>query len=67
MKIIDLSKPIQYNKNDPWLMKMKIKRKPHRKAKWLIRVLGLSFKIAVFSLKIVGASAAPVRVVAMME
>jgi hypothetical protein len=43
MKIIDLSKPIQYNKNDPWFMKVKIKHKPHRKAKWLIRVLGLPF------------------------
>lgn len=45
MKIIDLSKPIQYNKNDPWFMKVKIKHKPHRKAKWLIRVLGLPFKL----------------------
>ncbi len=45
MKIIDLSKPIQYNKNDPWFMKVKIKHKPHRKAKWLIRVLGLPFRL----------------------
>ena len=45
MKIIDLSKPIQYNKNDPWFMKVKIKHKPHRKAKWLIRILGLPFKL----------------------
>ena len=45
MKIIDLSKPIQYNKNDPWFMKVKIKHKPHRKAKWLIRLLGLPFKL----------------------
>ncbi|MBJ6366527.1 cyclase family protein [Snuella sedimenti] len=45
MKIIDLSKPIQYNKTDPWFMKVKIKHKPHRKAKWLIRVLGLPFKL----------------------
>lgn len=43
--IIDLSKPIQYNANDPWFMKVKIKHKPHRKAKWLIRVLGLPFKL----------------------
>lgn len=35
MKIIDLSKPIQYNKSDPWFMKVKIKHKPHRKAKLL--------------------------------
>ena len=45
MKIIDLSKPIQYNKNDPWFMKVKIKHKPHKKAKWLIRFLGLPFKL----------------------
>ncbi len=45
MKIIDLSKPIQYNKSDPWFMKVKIKHKPHHKAKWLIRFLGLPFKL----------------------
>ncbi|MFD2100275.1 cyclase family protein [Flagellimonas iocasae] len=45
MKVIDLSKPIQYNPSDPWFMKVKIKHKPHRKAKWLIRVLGLPFKL----------------------
>ena len=26
-------------------MKVKIKHKPHRKAKWLIRILGLPFKL----------------------
>lgn len=41
MKIIDLSKPIQYNKADPWFMKVKIKHKPHRKGGFLIRLLGL--------------------------
>lgn len=45
MRIVDLSKPIQYNANDPWFMKVKIKHKPHRKAKWLIRILGLPFKL----------------------
>ncbi|GAA3578091.1 cyclase family protein [Snuella lapsa] len=45
MQIIDLSKPIQYNKTDPWFMKVKIKHKPHHKAKWLIRALGLPFKL----------------------
>ncbi len=45
MKIIDLSKPIQYNGSDPWFMKVKIKHKPHRKARWLIRILGLPFKL----------------------
>lgn len=45
MKIIDLSKTIQYNPGDPFFMKVKIKHKPHRKAKWLIRYLGLPFKL----------------------
>lgn len=44
-KIIDLTKPIQYNRNDPWFMKVKIKHKAHRKAKWLIRFLGLPFSL----------------------
>ena len=41
MQIIDLSKPIQYNKEDPWFMKVKIKHKPHKKAGLLLRFLGL--------------------------
>lgn len=41
MKIIDLSKPIQYNADDPWFMKVKIKHKPHKKAGLLLRILGL--------------------------
>ncbi|WP_435261152.1 cyclase family protein [Tenacibaculum sp. nBUS_03] len=45
MKIIDLSKPIQFNKQDPWFMRVKIKHKPHKKAKWLIRILGLPFRL----------------------
>lgn len=45
MKIIDLSKPIRYNRTDPWFMKVKIKHKPHRKAKWLLRFLGLPFRL----------------------
>jgi kynurenine formamidase len=45
MKIIDLSKTIQYNAGDPFFMKVKIKHKPHRKAKWLIRYLGLPFRL----------------------
>lgn len=45
MKIIDLSKPIQYNKNDPWFMKVKIKHKPHRKAKWILRAFGLPSRL----------------------
>lgn len=45
MKIVDLSKPIQYNRNDPWFMKVKIKHKPHHRAKWLLRAMGLPFKL----------------------
>ena len=45
MKIIDLSKPIQYNAGDPRFMKVKIKHKPHKKAKWLLRAFGLPFKL----------------------
>jgi kynurenine formamidase len=45
MKIIDLSKTIQYNPGDPFFMKVKIKHKPHHKAKWLIRYLGLPFRL----------------------
>ncbi len=45
MKIVDLSKPIQYNSSDPWFMKVKIKHKPHKKARWLLRFLGLPFKL----------------------
>ncbi|MFK7981450.1 MAG: cyclase family protein [Saprospiraceae bacterium] len=44
-KIVDLSKSIQYNKNDPWFMKVKIKHKSHKKGGWLIRFLGLPFKL----------------------
>lgn len=45
MKIIDLSKPIQYNSGDPRFMRVKIKHKPHKKAKWLIRLFGLPFRL----------------------
>lgn len=44
-KIIDLSKTIRYYREDPWFMKVKIKHKPHRKARILIRALGLPFKL----------------------
>ncbi|MEL6255014.1 MAG: cyclase family protein [Bacteroidota bacterium] len=45
MKIVDLSKPIQYNPGDPSFMKVKIKHKPHKKAKWLLRAFGLPFRL----------------------
>lgn len=45
MQIIDLSKTIQYNTGDPFFMKVKVKHKAHKKAKWLIRYLGLPFRL----------------------
>ena len=45
MKIIDLSKTIQYNPGDPFFMKVKIKHKPHHKSRWLIRAFGLPFRL----------------------
>lgn len=44
-RLIDLSKPIQYNSSDPWFMRVKIKHKPHRQARWLIWLLGLPFRL----------------------
>lgn len=44
-RLIDLSKPIRYNTDDPWFMRVKIKHKPHQKARWLIRFLGLPFRL----------------------
>jgi kynurenine formamidase len=44
-RIIDLSKSIRYNAEDPWFMRVKIKHKRHNTAKWLIRFLGLPFRL----------------------
>lgn len=44
-RIIDLSKPIRFNVEDPWFMRVKIKHKPHKAARWLIRFLGLPFRL----------------------
>ena len=44
-RLIDLSKPIRYNAEDPWFMRVKIKHKPHSRARWLIRFLGLPFRL----------------------
>ncbi len=45
MQVIDLSKAIQFNRDDPSFMQVKIKHKPHRLARWLVRGLGLPFKL----------------------
>jgi kynurenine formamidase len=41
MQIIDLSKPIQFNRGDPHFMQVRIKHKPHGAAKTLVWLLGL--------------------------
>ncbi|MFP3981080.1 MAG: cyclase family protein [Desulfobacterales bacterium] len=43
--IIDLSKSIRYNPGDPGFMRIKIKHRPHRKGGWLVRLLGLPFRM----------------------
>ncbi len=42
-RIVDLSKEIAYNPQDPFFMRVKIKHHPHKKARWLVRMLGLPF------------------------
>jgi len=44
-KIIDLTKTIQYNKHDPFAMKVKIKYLLHKPGKLTIRLLGLPFSL----------------------
>jgi kynurenine formamidase len=45
MKVIDLSKPVQFNRDDPFFMRVKVKHKPHWVAKVLVRLLGLPFRL----------------------
>ncbi len=45
MKVIDLSKPVQFNRDDPFFMRVKVKHKPHWMAKILVRLLGLPFRL----------------------
>jgi kynurenine formamidase len=45
MKIVDLSKTIQYNPGDPSFMKVKIKHQSHRQSRWIIRYFGLPFRL----------------------
>jgi kynurenine formamidase len=45
LKVIDLSKPIQFNRQDPLFMQVKVKHKPHWVAKILVRLLGLPFRL----------------------
>ena len=36
-RIVDLSKTIEYNKRDPWFMRIKVKHFSHKRSYWLIR------------------------------
>ncbi|MDQ8697336.1 cyclase family protein [Hyphomicrobium sp. LHD-15] len=45
MKVIDLSKPVRFNRDDPFFMRVKVKHKPHWMAKLLVRLLGLPFRL----------------------
>jgi kynurenine formamidase len=45
LKVIDLSKAIEFNRRDPFFMQVKIKHKSHRIAKLLVRFLGLPFRL----------------------
>ena len=47
MKIVDLSKPIQHNPGDPSFMRVKIRHRPHRKARWLLRLFGIATLCAI--------------------
>ncbi len=45
MRIIDLSKPVVFNRQDPFFMRVKVRHKPHWMAKVLVRLLGLPFRL----------------------
>jgi len=45
MKVIDLSKPVRFNRDDPFFMRVKVRHKPHWMAKALVRLLGLPFRL----------------------
>lgn len=45
MRIVDLSKPIRYNPDDPSFMQVRIRHKPRWNARLLVRLLGLPFKL----------------------
>ncbi len=45
MKIVDLSKPIIDNPDDPFFLRVKVKHKRHSISRWLVRYLGLPFNL----------------------
>ncbi len=44
-RIVDLSKEIADNRDDPFFMRVKIRHHRHGKARWLVRALGLPFRL----------------------
>lgn len=44
-RIVDLSKEIAYNKQDPFFMRVKVKHHAHANGRWLVRALGLPFRL----------------------
>jgi kynurenine formamidase len=44
-RVIDLSKPIQYNRHDPFFMRVKVRHKPHWQGRWMVRLLGLPWRL----------------------
>lgn len=45
MRIIDLSKPIKYNRHDPFFMRVTVRHKRHFIGRLLVRLLGLPFRL----------------------
>jgi kynurenine formamidase len=44
-RIVDLSKEIADNRNDPFFMRVRIRHYSHARARWLVRALGLPFRL----------------------
>jgi kynurenine formamidase len=45
MRVIDLSKPVADNPADPFFMRVHVQHKRHRASRWLVRLLGLPFRL----------------------
>jgi kynurenine formamidase len=45
VQVIDLSKPIRFNRDDPFFMRIRVKHKPHSASRLLVRLLGLPFSL----------------------
>lgn len=44
-RIVDLSKEIAFNRQDPYFMRVRVKHYAHSRARWLVRALGLPFRL----------------------